>query len=323
MSSPVFINAAGIATPATGDQRQQILSLLSGAPLFERHPTWIGTDGQRQIMAFVPELRDVSDFSTRLAMLLHNAFSDCKRDQYARMGRITQAPMILVLPSLLRQPAFTNAFRAAASEMDFSGVTEVRFNFGGAASGMPLLLQGSSSPIYLAAVDSLVTPFLLDFLAAQGLSRDRHHPWNAIPSEASACLLLSPQPGISRVVTCGLSHEPQRLSDAGRGLLGQGLCRAIDAAMEDSDGSNVRDILTDANSERWRAEELGVVQSERPDLNTDDIKWHYTTRSAGDFGSATGLISIAIACARASTSLILSSDRSGKRAAVIMQPTST
>ena len=58
-----FIEALGLATPAPGDQREQVAALFAGAPLFQRHPTWIGPDGQRQIMGFLPDLRDLSDFS--------------------------------------------------------------------------------------------------------------------------------------------------------------------------------------------------------------------------------------------------------------------
>lgn len=322
MNDPLFIKALGIATPAPGDQRQQVSALLAGPPLFERHPRWIGTDGQRQIMGFVPELRDLADFPARVALLLHRAFLDCLADQQARHGDIEDAPLIVQLPALLQHAPFQDRFRQSCANLDFPGVTGVQLHFGGGAPGalalMPQLGLNDSQPCaYLAAADSLVTPFILDFLAAKGLSRDRLSPWNPIPSEAAACLLMSRQPGLAQVLACATTQETQSLSDPGRGLLGRGLCIAVDQVFP-PDAPEIGGVFSDASAERWRAEELGVITSERPRLSADDISWHYTAQRTGDPGTAASLIAVAAACHQDAPSLILSSDRSGSRAAAVI-----
>lgn len=318
MSRSLFIKGSGISTPAPGEQFQQIAALLSGAPIFERHPKWIGADGQRQIMGFVAELSDMSDFPARVAMLLHGAFCSCRDDEMVRYGNVETAPMIVLLPRLLQRSVFQDSFRKACVDLDFSGVSDVRLHFGDAPLGLWLLQQAmlddTLKTAYVAAADSLVTPFLLDFLATQGLVRDRLNPWGIIPSEAAACLLISSRSGFSQFLGCSVTRENESLSNLDRGLIGRALCDAIDqiCAVGDFEFS---EVLTDASAERWRAEELGFIKSERPILCADNISWHYINQAAGDLGTASALISVASACHRRADALILSGDRSGQRAA--------
>lgn len=321
MNPPLFIKALGLATPAPGDQRQQVAALLSGAPLFERHSRWIGADGQRQIMGCVPELRDMADFPARVAWLLHRAFMDCTADLQTRQGEAVDAPLIVLLPALLRQSVFQEAFRKACASLDFPNVSGVELHFGGAARALSLLeqapLDDTQPHAYVAAADSLVTPFMLDYLAAQGLVHNRLSPWSAIPSEGAACLLVSCTPGLAQVLACSAAQETQSLSDPDRGLLGRGLCNAIDQVLSPAT-ADIREIFSDSNVERWRSEELGIIKSERPRLSAEGVSWRHITQRTGDLGAAAGLISVVAACHQPVKSLILSSDRSGDRAAAVI-----
>ena len=323
MNTPRFIEALGITTPAPGDQRQQIEALITGAPLFRRHPTWIGPDGQRQVMGFVAELRDHADYPSRVAALLHRAYLDCRQDCLARYGQAIEAPMIVLLPPVLQRHALGNAFRDAAAKLDFAGVTEVHLVFGGASAALALLgqvgLDDAPGRAYVAAADSLVTPFMLDFLAVQGLLRDRLNPWSPIPAEAAAVLLLSRHGGIAQLRGWTTTQEMQRIADPSRGLLGRALGDAIDAAM-DMAGVAPNEVISDAGPERWQAEEVGIIRTERPFLTGESLSWHRILRGVGDLGAATGLVSVAAACVRGTASLILSSDRSGGRTAAIVAP---
>jgi hypothetical protein len=323
MNAPLFIRALGLATPAPGDQRQQVAALLCGAPLFQRHPRWVGADGQRQIMGFVPELRDLADFPARVAGLLHRAFVDCIADQEARHGAVEEAPLIVLLPAILRRSVFQDAFRETCAQLDFSRVSGVDLHFGGAPGALSLIRQmGQHDRLpraYIAAADSLVTPFMLDYLAAQGLLRDRLSPWNAIPSEGAACLLMSRDPGPAQVLACATGQETQSLSDPGRGLLGRALCAAVDQVLSPA-MAGISEVFSDSTVERWRSEELGVLRSERPLLSAKGVSWRYITQRTGEMGAATGLISMAAACHQEARSLILSSDRSGDRAAAVCLP---
>lgn len=321
MTAARFIEAVGLATPAPGDQPAQVAALIAGAPLFERHPTWIGPDGQRQVMGFLPELRDLADFPARLAALLNRAYLDCRQDRHKRHGATVSAPLVVLLPTVLRRQAFADAFRDAAASLDFAGVSEVHLLFGGAAAGLSLLGQLELDPdqprIHVAAADSLVTPFMMDFLAAQGLLRDRLTPWNPIPAEAAAVLLLSAAGGFAQLRGWGAARESQRLADPGRGLLGRALCGAIDAALAMA-GASPDEVIVDAGPERWQAEELGVVGSERPALIANDLPWHRIAQGTGDLGAATGLVSAAVACHRPGATLILAGERAGNRAAALI-----
>lgn len=191
MNIPLFITGSGLVGPAPGNQAAQAAALLSGAPLFERHPKWIGGDGRRQVMGFVNDLHDMQDFPLRVATLLHRAFSDCRADRLAHDGDDHKAiPMIVLLPELLQTPAFQNRLRQICRELNFSGVSEMWLHFGSAPLAASLLQQVGSddrwSGVYIAAADRLATPFVMDFLAAQGMLCDRQTSWGIVPPEATA-----------------------------------------------------------------------------------------------------------------------------------------
>ena len=271
-------------------------------------------------MGYVPELEEVRDFPARCALLLHRAYRDCLADQRARGLDPAPRPLVVLLPPPLRPDAMRDAFRAAAAQLDFGGVTDVRLVFGDATAVVPVLdmmRDGSpAGPAYVAAVDSQVTPFMLDFLAASGLARDRLARWNPIPAEASACLLLSTGQGPTRLLDWAGTREPEDLRNPRRGLLGRGLCEAIVAVMSRCEAS-LSQVIVDGGPERWRAEETGIVASEFAHL-AGDVPWFHLSRSAGDLGAASALLSVAIAARLSESSLVLASTRSGGRAAAIV-----
>lgn len=313
------IAALGLATPAPGGAAEQTAALFEGRPLFQRHPRWIGGDGQRQVMGFVPELRDIGDYPTRLALLAHRAFDACRRDQMARLGRVVPAPMLLLLPPALRDAGLQAAFRNAAMVLDFAGVTGVQLAFGEAPAGLALLHRLPPSPHYIAAADTLAVPFAMDMRLVQGLARDRAHPWNPVPAEAGTCLLVgAAAPPRALVQAVAVAQEAESLADPRRGLLGRGLGAAIDAVLATAPAPAM--VMSDATGERWRAEEMGVVRSGRAALNAEGLDWHFPAQAMGDAGAAAGLVALALACGRPGTSLILASGRDGGRAAVMLAP---
>ncbi len=320
----VGLMAGGFVTPAGQEADAQIAAILAGRALWRRHPRWIGSDGQRQMLCALPGLADMTDTPARLAQLLHSAFAECRKDQLARFGRTVAAPMLLVLPQMIaRHPPFAGAFMAAASTLGFSGLGEVSVAIGDAATGLALLSgTGLSGPCYIAAVDCLVTPLALDMRQAQGRGRDRHERWNPIPSEGAACLLVAPAglsgdtAGIAGHARLALTRESWRISDPQRGLLGRGLNAAIGQACGDRPA--VSRVFSDAMTERWRAEELGVVKSERPALSEDVTDWHFPGQSLGDMGAANGLAALAVALRMPGASLVLASDTDGARAAALV-----
>lgn len=77
----VAILAWGLATVADGDSDAQAVALIEGRPHYQRHPRWVGRDGQRQIMCWAPGLRDHVDFASRVALLAQRAWAACRAAQ--------------------------------------------------------------------------------------------------------------------------------------------------------------------------------------------------------------------------------------------------
>ncbi|NHF74544.1 hypothetical protein [Paracoccus xiamenensis] len=321
----VAILAYGMMTPATGGRDEQVSALLAGRPLFRRHPRWVGVDGMRQVMSYVAAIGDNGSFPDRLAHLLQRAYHDCRANQLERFGRIYHAPMILALPEILQTAGLYETFRAVAAGLDFDGVTQLHLVFGddcGAMRGLAQafqVIEGSPQPlVYLAAADSLVTPFMMDLRSTTGLARSSQHPWNPIPSEAAICTLLGSADNTPSAVLFPPSQtvESQNWRDPGRGLLGGGLR----AAIEDQLSGHERPLhaFSDAHAERWRAEELGVIRSELTALLPDESGWHFISQAVGDLGAAGPLTAAIAAASLPGHSLILSSSRTGSRSAMLV-----
>lgn len=321
--SDVTILAWGLATVAAGDSEAQASALVEGRPHYQRHPRWVGRDGQRQIMCWAPGLRDHVDFASRVALLAQRAWSAC-RDAQLRQGlQPARAELILALPLVLGfYPGMRDNFTAAAGRLKFDGMSSVQLVFGEHAVGFAaleraekLLRLDGPRHIYVAAADTLVAPMILDLLAAQGELRDRNNPWNPVPSEAAVCML------IARDDPCDLAHarvmaQASRIEDFPVGVdtgatTGGALLEAARDSLAQTQG--YERIVSDASGGRWRAEELGQVLSAlAPDAANVPIMT--AAQAVGDVGAASALLSIVAGIsAGPGASLILASERSGSR----------
>ncbi|MFO1164337.1 MAG: hypothetical protein U1E55_04055 [Paracoccus sp. (in: a-proteobacteria)] len=175
MTELASILAWGIATVADGDSREQADALVEGRPHYQRHPRWVGRDGQRQIMCWASGLRDHVDFASRVALLAQRAWSACRQAQLQQGMQPARAELILALPLVLGfHPDLRENFTAAAARLNFDGMTSVQLIFGEHAVGLAVferaaaaLTRGGARHVYIAAADTLVAPMILDMLAAK------------------------------------------------------------------------------------------------------------------------------------------------------------
>lgn len=326
----VAILAWGLASVADGDSDAQAMALIGGRPHYQRHPRWVGRDGQRQIMCWAPGLRDHVDFASRVALLAQRAWAACRAAQIKQGMQPARAELILALPLVLGfYPGMRDNFAAAAGRLKFDGMASVQLIFGEHAVGFAAIeraekaLQQSGAPyIYVAAADTLAAPMILDLLAAQGELRDRDNPWNAVPSEAAVCMLVTiDEHGNDRRprVTAHASRIADFPDEAdGPAATGGALLEAARDSLAQADG--YARIVSDASGGRWRAEELGrVISGLAP--RAANVPVLTAAQAVGDVGAASALLSvIAAISAGQGASLILASERSGSRRTAVAIP---
>ena len=319
----VAILAWGLATVADGDSDAQAVALIEGRPHYQRHPRWVGRDGQRQIMCWAPGLRDHVDFASRVALLAQRAWAACRAAQIRQGIQPVRAELILALPLVLGfYPGMRDNFAAAAGRLKFDGMASVQLIFGEHAVGFAAieraektLQQNGTHHIYVAAADTLVAPMILDLLATQGELRDRNSPWNAVPSEAAVCMLVTAdQQGNDRrprVIAHASRIEDFPGETDGQTIAGGALLEAARDSLAQADG--YARIVSDASGGRWRAEELGrVISGLAP--RAAKVPVLTAAQAVGDVGAASALLSIiAGISAGPGASLILASERSGSR----------
>lgn len=328
--SEAAILAWGIATVADGDGAAQANALVQGRPHYQRHPRWVGRDGQRQIMCWASGLRDHVDFPSRVALLAQRAWSACRELQLQRGMQPARAEMILALPLVLGfNQEQRERFTAAAARLNFDGMSSVQLVFGEHAVGLAaferacgVLAQGGARHVYVAAADTLVAPMILDMLAGRGELRDRHNPWNPVPSEAAVCMLIATdcdgQKEHPRVMACSSRIDAMFLDRASDPVEEDALIEAARESLLHAGG--VARIVSDASGCRWRAEELGRVTSALS-CPGPAIPVLTAAQAVGDVGAASALLSvIAGISAGPGASLILASERSGSRRTAIALP---
>lgn len=323
--------AWGLATAADGDSQAQAHAILTGKPLYQRHPRWVGRDGERQTMCWAHGLRDHVDYPSRVALLVQRAWAAC-RDEQIQRGRLPPAgELILALPlSLGFSPDLRDAFTQAAERLKFDGMTAVHTVFGEHAVGLAALERAAQMMqrenadfIYVAAADTLVAPMILDLMAVEGNLRDRYAPFSRVPSEAAVCMLVAPiarRPPAdgARLVGYASRIDDFVFADEAGLRIGQALSDSANESLNAADACGR--IVSDASGGRWRAEELQIVLGELSG-KTGALPLLTAAQAIGDVGAATALLSVALAIAAADVpSLVLSSERSGCRRSIVVIP---
>lgn len=330
MSGGATILAWGLATVAGGDSSEQAAALVEGRPHYQRHPRWVGRDGQRQIMCWAPGLRDHVDFASRVALLAQRAWAACREEQLKLGMQPARGELILALPLVLGfYPGMRESFTAAAARLKFDGMTSVQLVFGEHSVGFAAVERAEKAVsqngvryVYVAAADSLVAPMILDLLAARGDLRDRNNPWNAVPSEAAVCMLVAAagenEDARYPRLTAHAARMEEPTTPADPNQSGIALIEAAHESLSQTNGC--KRIVSDASGGRWRAEELGRVISS---LSARSVSMPVLTaaQAIGDVGAVSALLSVIVGITSGQgASLILSSERSGIRRTAIAIP---
>lgn len=164
--------------------------------------------------------------------------------------------------------------------------------------------QGRLERVFVLAVDSLVEPSTLEWLAASGRlaeSEDEgRYPTGLSPGEASACFLLEAEPAARRrgaqslarvsAVAVGREERDYFSTDINQG---NGLAAVISQVLGDSNGFR-GELLSDLNGEEWRARELAGARL-RLGMRLSPAVTTLPAAVWGDTGAASGAAAVCLA----------------------------
>ena len=251
-----FVRACGLVCPAPERWRP-----------FHRERALVGVDGQPvTVCAAVPYRME--GYADRLARLFTVALLDLR----AAPG-LPRAALHLVLPTWMQgHPELGHMEDALAKAVAVAGAGEEwrpRLRFGDAAEALSVVghaaaavANNETDAVIVGAADSLVHPAVLDRLALENRVLCRNNPNGAVPGEA-ACLVhlaaagAGPRP-LGDMLAAFRGREPEDVREPAA-VVGRGLAAAFRQAGEYAPAADR--LLSDMNSERWRAEEFGFAVS--------------------------------------------------------------
>jgi 3-oxoacyl-[acyl-carrier-protein] synthase I len=154
------------------------------------------------------------------------------------------------------------------------------------ATGRDYVLIGGVDT-YRYALKQLGTLDMYDRLAAEGVAD------GYAPGEAAGFLLLTSQKALAaqiqdRFLTL---YQPGLGSEQGHwfsndSYTGDGLSRAVEAALRANPGASIKTIYTSLNGERFGSKELGVALTRNTSSFSDDLKIEHPADCFGDIGAA-------------------------------------
>jgi 3-oxoacyl-[acyl-carrier-protein] synthase-1 len=195
------------------------------------------------------------------------------------------------------------------------------------------LRRGTVDRVLVLAVDSLIDPLTLEWLAGDGRLKSEDVPTGLSPGEAAACLLLETEASARRrgaevvATVTAPAFEQGRAFDADPPDAGEALadCARAALAIAAPRGEFEGDVVTDLNGESWRAMQWGMAQVRLGGI-LGDHQLHAPAESVGDTGAASGGLGICYAAhllARGAAArpavLVLSSAEDGRAAAAVVE----
>lgn len=153
------------------------------------------------------------------------------------------------------------------------------------------------------AVDSLLDPMTLDWLAGNERLKTPDNPVGVMPGEAAACFLVEPRSGASargakvwaHIAPPGVGQETSSFSG---GHLSQGVAMA--GALREALAAPAHrpfqgPVIVDCNGEQWRAHEWGNARVRATDRLGAAITEVFPALSLGDTGAASAAIGVCLA----------------------------
>ncbi len=194
--------------------------------------------------------------------------------------------------------------------------------------------RGQYTRAVVLAVDSMLDPPSLQWLAERGRLKEDENPVGVTPGEGAVCFMLeSPRTARQRRamplgrIVAAVDREP-RAYIAGERSIGEALARAVDGVLKSGRVSLPYEVeaIVDLNGEPWRAEEYGHARIRvRPDRWASELLV-LPAVSVGDIGAGMTALQIVLACrsltrgyASAEHVLITSSDEYGNVGAAVLQ----
>lgn len=195
------------------------------------------------------------------------------------------------------------------------------------------LRRGQVDRVLVLAVDSLLDPLSLEWLAGAGRLKTDEVPTGLSPGEAAACVLVEHEASARRRQAAVLARLSAPALSQGRPLdadppdAGEALaaCAARALARLSPGAPFQGDVVSDLNGEAWRAMQWGTAQV-RLGGALGEHRLHAPAEAVGDTGAASGALAICYAAhliARGASArpaaLVLSSAEDGRAAAAAVE----
>lgn len=194
------------------------------------------------------------------------------------------------------------------------------------------LRRGQVERVLVLAVDSLLDPLSLEWLAGAGRLKTDEVPTGLSPGEAAACLLVETEASARRRQATVLARVSTPITAQGRPIdadppdTGEALaaCAAKALALVSPGAPYRGDVVADLNGEAWRAMQWGTAQV-RLGRALGEHRLHAPAEAVGDTGAASGGLGICFAvhlaarrAAARPAALVLSSGEDGRAAAAVV-----
>ncbi|EDU6368530.1 hypothetical protein CBZ99_003269 [Salmonella enterica subsp. houtenae serovar 40:z4,z24:-] len=239
-------------------------------------------------------------------------------------------------------PALTRVAKEAVAESTGWHSCPVTVLHGGRAETVTLIKKLAETPLpegavsVLLAVDSWLSPLTLKWLEDENLLHGAHrlynrntreNPYGRVPSEGAAALVVTSSSGKytpwCHIRGTGQAVEDVRYSDKGI-CLGAGLREAAFRALETAKITSLHHVVSDANGEPYRADELGFTLAALGEYTDGESIRETPVLASGDLGCASLLTHMGLTAWRLHASeqpddtLLLSSSDDGQRGAIVM-----
>jgi 3-oxoacyl-[acyl-carrier-protein] synthase-1 len=311
--------------------------------LTRKHPQW--TDRCRMSIkaCYFPEITS-APLDERFRLLLRQVLMELM-DTLPGLMQVPPAQVGLLLPPQNRpgiNPALAQVAKETVVESTGWYNCPVTVLHGGRAETITLMKTLAETPLpggtvsVLLAVDSWLSPPALKWLEDEHLLHGAHRlynrnareaPYGRVPSEGAAALVIASSSGKyapwCHIRGTGQATENVRYSDKGV-CLGAGLREAAFQALETAKITSLHHIVSDANGEPYRADELGFTLAALGEYTDEEAIRETPVLASGDLGCASLLTHMALTAWRLRTSkqpgdtLLLSSSDDGHRGAIVI-----
>ncbi|EBR4143395.1 hypothetical protein BVJ40_19155 [Salmonella enterica] len=311
--------------------------------LTRKHPQWTDRCRMPVKACYFPEIASVS-LDERFRLLLNQVLMELM-ETLPGLRQTPPSQVGLLLPPLNRpgiDPTLMRVAKEAVVESSGWYNCPVTVLHGGRAETITLMKTLAETPLpegsvsVLLTVDSWLAPTALKWLEDESLLHGAHrlynrnareNPYGRVPSEGAAALVIASSSGKyapwCHIRGTGQATENVRYSDKGV-CLGAGLREAAFRALETAKITSLHHVVSDANGEPYRADELGFTLAALGEYTDDEMIRETPVLASGDLGCASLLTHMALSAWRLRTSeqadntLLLSSSDDGQRGAIVM-----